>query len=445
MVTINSDTIDDLVNLLKCGESSFNFILDDGSSVNFDCANRVIELREEAARAGNYLLAKKYNRIIAHYDLFEKRSVFRHYPMVLQLEHTSYCNAECIMCLHYYKQNVDAVNLSPQLFKKIQPIFPYLEEIVLHGNGEPFMTPGIGEMLSEYKKYFIKVSTNTNMSVLPQSVLDNIDVFHTVSVSFDSSRKDVYEQIRRNLNFDVVTANIDKFRASAPNTFMTLAVVSMRQNIYDCKNLVEYAVTHGFNRIMFSRLGINGYIKNYYDDVMRYPATLRRNMREAIDFANAHGIEIVYPEIFIEGDDGDEEREREIIQSYPITISEDQLKDLRSAVAATSKRGELYWDINDLKSSKYTCSGICDLVWNDLMITAKGQVIVCCIDVVHHIDMFDKDFWLIWNGSRLVELRNMFFNRGILPEFCRNCLFILNNGLKYLKVDIGEGFYNNTK
>ena len=79
------------------------------------------------------------------------------------------------------------------------------------------------------------------------------------------------------------------------------------------------------------------------------------------------------------------------------------------------------------------------------MITAKGQVIVCCIDVVHHIDMFDKDFWLIWNGSRLVELRNMFFNRGILPEFCRNCLFILNNGLKYLKVDIGEGFYNNTK
>ena len=49
---------------LKCGESSFNFILDDGSSVNFDCANRVIELREEAARAGNYLLAKKYTKIL---------------------------------------------------------------------------------------------------------------------------------------------------------------------------------------------------------------------------------------------------------------------------------------------------------------------------------------------------------------------------------------------
>ena len=79
------------------------------------------------------------------------------------------------------------------------------------------------------------------------------------------------------------------------------------------------------------------------------------------------------------------------------------------------------------------------------MITAKGQVIVCCIDVVHHIDMIDRDFWQIWNSERLVALRDMFIRKHTLPEFCRNCLFILNGGLRYLKVDIGEGFYDNTK
>lgn len=445
MKTISFNEIDNLIDMFKSGENTFNFILNDGCRVEIDCANRAIQLRDTAALKGDYLLAKQYNRIVAHYDLFEKQSVYRHYPMVLQLEHTSYCNAECIMCMHYYKQNNDANHLSPELFKRIEPIFPYLEEIVLHGNGEPFMMPEIGDILSKYKKYSIKVSTNTNMSVLPQSVLENIDVFHTVSVSFDSPRKEIYEQIRRNLNFDKVTANIDKFRASAPNTFMTLAVVSMRQNIYDCKKLVEYAVEHGFNRIMFSRLGINGYIKNYYDDVMSYPATLRRNMSEAIDYAKSHGIEIVYPDVFLEGEAGNEEEERKIIDSYPTTISEEQLIELRRIVASTSKRGELYWDINELKPSKYSCSGICDLVWNDLMITAKGQVIVCCIDVVHHIDMVDRDFWQIWNSDRLITLRDMFFNKGTLPEFCRNCLFILNGGLKRLKVDIYEGFYNNTK
>ena len=445
MKTIETNDIDGLYDLLKSGETSFKFLLGDGCAVEIGSAETAMQLRDNAALEGNYIHAKQFNRIVAHYDLYQKKSVYRHYPMVLQLEHTSYCNAECIMCLHYYKQNDDATHLSPELFKRIEPIFPYLEEIVLHGNGEPFMMPGIGEVLSKYKKYSIKVSTNTNMSVLPQCVLDNADVFHTVSVSLDSPRKDIYEQIRRNLDFDKVTANIDKFRTCAPNTLMTLAVVSMRQNIYDCKNLVEYAVNHGFNRIMFSRLGINGYIKNYYDDVMSYPATLRRNMSEAIDYAKSKGIEIVYPDVFLEGSEGDEEEERKIIQSYPTTISEEQLDELRRVAASTSKRGELYWDINDLKPSKYTCSGLCDLVWNDLMITAKGQVIVCCIDVVHHIDMFDRDFWQIWNGERLTALRDMFFNKGILPEFCRNCLFILNGGLKYLKVDIGEGFYKNTK
>lgn len=445
MKAIKINEIDDLPNLFRDGGAAFNLVLDDGRTVEIGGAEAAVRLRDTAARNGDYILAKRYNRIVAHYDLAEKRSEFRHYPMVLQLEHTSYCNAECIMCLHYYKQNNDANHLSSELLEKIEPVFPFVEEIVLHGNGEPFMTPNLGGLLAKYKKYAIKVSTNTNMSVLPQSVLDNIDVFHTVSVSFDSPRKEVYGQIRRNLDFDKVTANIDKFRAHAPNTFMTLAVVSMRQNIYDCKKLVEYAVEHGFNRIIFSRLGINGYIKNYYDDVLSYPATLRKNMREAVDYANSKGIEIVYPDVFLECEGGDEQKERKIIESYPVTISEEQLAELRQRVALTSKRGELYWDLNDLKPSKYTCRGVCDLVWNDLMITAKGQVIVCCIDVVHHIDMVDGDFWRVWNGERLVALRDMFFNKNILPEFCRNCLFILNGGLKHLQVDVGDGFYVNTK
>lgn len=445
MTTISYKNIDSLIELLKSGETVYNVSLPTGQVVKIDCSNKAIKLRDIAVKEQEYVLAKCYNRIIGIYDLFEKRSVYRHYPMVLQLEHTSYCNAECIMCMHYYKQNNDAHHLSSELLTRIEPIFPYLEEIVLHGNGEPFMMPELGSVLSKYKEYCIKVSTNTNMSILPQSVIDNIDIFHNVSVSLDSPRKEVYEKIRRNLDFDKVTANIDKFRSCAPNTFMTLAVVSMRQNIYDCKRLVEYAVEHGFNRIMFSRLGINGYIKNYYDDVMCYPVTLRKNMCEAISYAKSKEIEIVYPDVFLENKDGNEEEERKIIESYPVTITEEQLAELRSVVASTSKRGELYWDMNDLKPSKYSCSGLCDLVWNDLMITAKGQVIVCCIDVVHHIGVLDRDFWRIWNSDKLIKLRDMFLHKNILPEFCRNCLFVLNGGLKYLKVDVGDGFYINTK
>ena len=203
------------------------------------------------------------------------------------------------MCVHYYKQNHDARHLSSELYEKIRPAFPYLEEIVLHGNGEPFMLPNIGDILSEYKKYGISVSTNTNMSILPNSVLENINAFKALTVSFDSPRKEIYDVIRKNLDFDKVTENIDKLRNAAPDLHMTLAVVSMRQNIRDSKMLVEYAVKHGFNRIIFSRLGVNGYIKNWYDDVVHYPAITKRSMQEAIDFARASNIEIVCPDVFL--------------------------------------------------------------------------------------------------------------------------------------------------
>ena len=48
---------------------------------------------------GDYDTVKDLNEALACHDLVEGRSVFRHYPMTLQLEHTSFCNAECISCL----------------------------------------------------------------------------------------------------------------------------------------------------------------------------------------------------------------------------------------------------------------------------------------------------------------------------------------------------------
>lgn len=447
MIEVTKDSINRLAEILKNAEDEgFLYFSPSGAdSVYIKDEDAAYDLREQAKKEQNYKLAKEYNRILAYYELVNERTVYRHFPMVLQLEHTSICNAECIMCLHYYKKNQGALNLSDEIFSKLLPIFPYVEEIVLHGNGEPFLLPNIDEILGIYKTYGIKVSTNTNMSYLPDGVLKNSDIFNSLTVSFDSPRKDIYEKIRRNLDFDKVTENIDKFRAKCPDTHMTFAVVSMRQNIYDMKALVEYAVKHGFNRIMFSRLGINGYINNYYDDVMCYPATLKRNMKEAIAYAKENNIEIVYPDVFLETEGGDEAEEAKQIASYPVTITEEELLQLREKVSKTSKRGELYYDRVNLIESRYNCSGICDLIWNNMMITAKGQIVVCCIDVLHHIDMLDKDFMQIWNGEQYIKLREMFLKKRKLPEFCRNCLFILNGGLKHLSVDIGDGFYINKK
>lgn len=444
MKTFCKRQLEDIYDFLKKSKRPYRYRTDAGIYTIKSADDVELEI-EKALADNNYVDVKDLNHILAFYDLIEKRSKFRHKPMIMQLEHTSYCNAECIMCVHYYKQNRDARHLSKDLYERIRPIFPYLEEVVLHGNGEPFLLPNIGEILEEYEKYGIQVSTNTNMSVLPKKVLEHINIFKSLTVSFDSPEKEIYNVIRKNLDFDKVTANIDILRQAAPDLHMTLAVVSMRQNIKDSKKLVEYAVKHGFNRIIFSRLGVNGYINNWFDDVIHYPTITKRCMQEAVEYAHDVGIEIVYPDVFLKLDDGDEVYEEQQFQSYPFAFTEQQLEELRERVASTPKKGDFYFDEVDMMPSRFKCNGICDLLWDNIMITAKGEVVVCCIDVLHHIDVLTKPIDEIWNGEKYVGLRKMFFEQCILPEYCRNCMFILNHGLRHLSVEIGDGFYKNTK
>lgn len=444
MKSFNDKTIEYIYDYLKEGYRPFLYEFQQ-QFVEIKNADDLLQKMRAALNDCNYKLLKKLNHILSIYDLVEKKTTFRHYPRTLQLEHTSYCNAECIMCVHYYNQNKNAKHLSNELYEKIKTIFPYLEEVVLHGNGEPFMLPNLDTVLKTYEEYDIKVSTNTNMSILPEAVLRHINIFKTITVSFDSPQKEVFETIRRNLDFDAVTNNIDALKKVAPTLDMTLAVVSMRQNILDSKNLVKYAFEHGFKRITFSRLGVNGYINNWFDDVVHYPTITKKCMIEAIEYAREKNIEIVYPDIFLMLPEGDEQEERIKMDSYPLSYSNAELNKLRERVLNTPKRGELYFDEVDLKPSRYKCKGICDILLNNVMITAKGEIIACCIDVLHHIDILDKPLNQIWNNEKYIELREMFFKKNILPEYCRNCMFILNNLLEKLSVETDDAFYINKK
>ena len=168
-------------------------------------------------------------------------------------------------------------------------------------------------------------------------------------------------------------------------------------------------------------------------------------MIEAIEYAREKNIEIVYPDIFLMLPEGDEQEERIKMDSYPLAYSDTDLNKLRERVLNTPKRGELYFDEVDLKPSRYKCKGICDLLLNNVMITAKGEIVVCCIDVLHHIDILDKPLNQIWNNEEYIELREMFFKKNILPEYCRNCMFILNNLLEKLSVETDDDFYINKK
>ena len=49
----------------------------------------------------------------------------------------------------------------------------------------------------------------------------------------------------------------------------------------------------------------------------------------------------------------------------------------------------------------------CYLAWSECFVCADGKVAPCCIDLDETTvgNLYDEDFWAIWNGPRMVDWR----------------------------------------
>lgn len=72
----------------------------------------------------------------------------RPYPSKLFVETTSRCNLSCFMCV---KQTAEGCcpegDLTPELFARLEPVFPHLETLILNGVGEPLLHPQLEEFI----------------------------------------------------------------------------------------------------------------------------------------------------------------------------------------------------------------------------------------------------------------------------------------------------------
>ena len=68
----------------------------------------------------------------------EKKTEVSFYPVNLQLEHTDKCNAQCVMCSHYFTRNHGTAFAGEGVQNEVEKILPYVEKVTLQGMGEPF-------------------------------------------------------------------------------------------------------------------------------------------------------------------------------------------------------------------------------------------------------------------------------------------------------------------
>lgn len=185
-------------------------------------------------------------------------------PSQIQLEPTTVCNLDCIMCpINSLQRDKNMMTLDE--FKDLVGRFPKLERITMHGIGEPLMNRDFFNMVEYAKSRGIRVYFNNNMTYMTEAnarKLLSLGV-DEIRTSLDTPYKDEYARIRPARNqrtnfFDEVVENVRTLvrvrNELGSKTRIKLVGVCMDETIRQMPDLTRLGVELGVDEIMIQNM-----------------------------------------------------------------------------------------------------------------------------------------------------------------------------------------------
>ena len=393
---------------------------------------------------------KQLNRVRMLLCYFHRETVLTSLPLDLQIESTGYCNARCIMCGHYVYGNAIAKHMPPGLPKRLEKYLMYAENVILHGNGEPFLQPDIGDIIRYYGSFGVRMATNTNLSVLNGEILRCLkQYFSEITVSIDGCTREIYENIRLNLRFDRLMENLALLNREAPQLRKKIAVVACRQNLHQLPDFIPFAAEHGFQAVNYIAMGSSQIADNRHDEIENYPETASLQLKKAMELAKRYGVGIELPYHLLRDGACDEQRlQQELaeIESRPMfrgrkfgdRLFETYVRPRLDALAGTD--GEVMYsdytasplDAGALSpDASLRCTGVCDSVFMRPYIMLEGKLATCCLRPKSYLgNVLEQELSELWNSEPIRKMRAMFYQNEV-PSYCRGCSFMNNGFLQF--------------
>jgi len=335
-------------------------------------------------------MMKKY--VNALFNVVLKPQTMRQMPIHIQVEHTTYCNLDCKSC-ERSKFITQPQHLSLETFTRIvDQVQP--EKITLGGLGEPFMHPGIFDIIRLAKRRHCSINTTTNGTLLTQERCDEIvrSGLDLIKISIDGATRETYLTVRGQDKFlqvlDGVRGLIDaKKRLNAPKPYIRFNYVMFKDNYHDVAQIVELADRLGINAIYFQPLELV-------------------NIEERYDL--------------LVGDLRYEDFSREIDRALDIS----QRSQVSTNLQAIRAKLPTYWKKYRLET-RLQDKRICILPWFSTYITVDGTVRPCCSFSQTRADMGNinqQEMEDIWNGETYQQFRDL-MHQGKRPyKICENCV-----------------------
>lgn len=345
------------------------------------------------------------------------------YPAYIQIEQTNRCNAECIMCNHFYLGNRGCNDIDSSVLEKIESILPYCETIMLNGDGEPFLCPSIEQNIRCFSKYGVKIGTNTNLSFVPDGIWPFFtDTFGFLNISCDGATRKTFEMIRHGLKWDTFLKNLAQLNKVAPMLKKNIDCVILKHNIRELPDIVKLAAEYGIHTVRFQRLGVNPCIGNETDQAEHYHALLTDCLMAAQSVGQNLGVKVSCPNYQATSHQlvlpSSEEMTNELIQRKRKalgTMKNVSLEDDYFSETVTA---------NDWSENIWCSDKMCQWAIERCYIDLKGNVTTCCFNMKKHMgSLMDMSFEEIWNGAQYIEFRKL-MARHFLPGFCKSCNWI---------------------
>jgi len=301
-------------------------------------------------------------------------------PFFIQLEPTTKCNFDCVMCTRstFSPERLNK-DLSLIEFKKILQEIPSIRRIKLQGIGEPFLNKYLEEILQYGKQKNISFDTVTNGSLLHKKI-NLIPYFDSVTISLDSTDKKIFEKIRRHSNYDLIINNLKKI------TFLR------KQKRWQTKIRISTVITH----------------LNYH------------NIRKIIDLA----IELDLDEVgFVEIENWTVERESTYVFEKQFINQERKLSSaINKDIIQLKKEYSSIIKIDLLPSDPR--KNHCLWPFYHVYITVDGYITPCCIranpQIFNFGNIFRDNFKKIWDGNKYQNFRKSLMLNTYNP-ICDNC------------------------
>ena len=321
-------------------------------------------------------------------------------PQYVQIEPVGQCNLRCRMCPIQFR--TDGTHGSPAFmpfdtFRNLIDQFDGAVELHLQGLGEPLLHPRFFDMVSYASARGIRVSTNTNMTIMTEEharrcVASGLD---TMYVSLDGATPEAYEAIRVRARLHKVLRNLRRLMAAKAAAAhdrprVGLVAVAMRGNLDQLPRLVRLAHDEGVGSLSVQQLchdfGEAGLPERY------------QPMRQFIDEQSLRGEDAAH---------------------VAAVFNEARAEAARLGISLRLPRVTPRLHADDMPGRQR-----CDWPWRGAYVSYDGKAMPCCMvatpDRIHFGDMAAEGVQRIWNGAAYRAFRER-LSSSAPPDVCSSC------------------------